>query len=138
MTSIASFLHGERTDAARVIPHNPFYSNLANRETAALTVMEFGLPVLRRSSIAGCYAITYLCPVRRTVVHSLLRQNADTSIDLLNDRGFVIERYASIYDLLLLVLGRMPSLFPPLAPPLRGSVPMPVPTAHPPGGEDPS
>lgn len=98
--TISSFLSGVRTDAGRVITSNPFFSPTFDRETAEVAAVYFGHPILRYSSHAGFYAMTYYCVARRSVVHSLLRLNPDLTVDVLSDRHYVIERYPHIYALL--------------------------------------
>jgi hypothetical protein len=122
--TINSFLLGYRTEAAKVISNNPFYHPLYDRASAELGVHRYGFPVLRESSRRGLYAITYRCLARGQIVHTLLRQNADLSIDVLNDDGATIESYTNIYELLALVLWRDRSLrrSPPLLPSLAPSL----------------
>jgi hypothetical protein len=40
------------------------------------------------------------------LIHTLIRQNADLSVDVMNDAGMVDEHYSDIYALLDIVLGR--------------------------------
>lgn len=102
--TIFSFLTGQRTEEAKVIRANPFYNDVATRESAEFLVSHFGQPVLRKSSRVGLYAATYYCLQRRTIVHSLLRQHADLSINVLTDAGVPCEHYADIYELLVLLI----------------------------------
>lgn len=102
--TILSYLQGHRGETAKVVTRNPFFSALADRESAEIMVRNHGFPILRHSSHIGCYAITYYCPVRRNIIHTLFRQNMDLTIDVLNDAGFTIEHYATIYDLLDIVM----------------------------------
>ena len=122
--TIFSFLTGERSEAAKVIYANPFYNDVATRDSAEFLVQHFGLPVLRRSSRPGLYAATYYCLTRRTLIHTLLRQNADLSIDVLTNAGVPCEHYADIYELLALVIwGRHPTPLTEMAPALLPLLP---------------
>ena len=102
--TITSFLSGTRTTDALRVTCNPFFNALADRETAEILVSYYGHPVLRQSSRAGLYAATYYCVVRRTILHTLFRQNADHSVDILTDDGAISSHYVTIYDLLTLLI----------------------------------
>ncbi len=144
--SITSFLSGTRTTDALTVIRNPFFNVLADRESAEVLVSYYGNPVLRHSSRIGLYAVTYYCLARRTIVHTLIRQNADLSVDVLTDAGVPIEHYASIYDLLTLIIWGPPAtprplveIAPALVPLLPTVVTRATRSAGPPGGdEDPS
>jgi hypothetical protein len=98
--TIGSFLLGYRTSAARSIPHNPFYNPWADRASAEDYVRRCGYPLLRDSSRRGLFAITYVCRVDRRILHTLLRQNADLTIDCLTDDGLICQHFVDIYELL--------------------------------------
>ena len=88
-----------------MIQNNPFYNPTVTREQATRMINDSHLmPILRRSSHDGLYAVTYYCDVRRSVIHSLLRQNADLSIDVLDDDHNIYNHYDNIYSLLLLIV----------------------------------
>ena len=102
--TIHSFLLGHQTEEGKIIYQNPFYNSILDRSAAEMAVMNYGFPVLRNSSRPGLYAITYYCGIRRALVHSLLRQNADLSVDTLSDTHGVYERCRDIYQLLTVVI----------------------------------
>ncbi len=104
--SVSSFLSGVRNELGRSIIHNPFFNPFLDRYAAERQVVHYRLPVLRHSSYEGFYAVTYICYRRRALVHTLLRQNADNSVDVLDDSRNAIEHYADIYALLDIVLDR--------------------------------
>lgn len=144
--SISSFLSGVRTTEALVVIHSPFFNDLADRESAEFMVNPYRGPVLRHSSRNGLYAVTYYCLTRRTIMHTLLRQNADLSVDVLTDAGVPTEHYANIYDLLTVIIWGPPStqrplveIAPALVPLLPAGVARTTRSAGPPDGdEDPS
>lgn len=140
--TIFSFLSGTRTAEAMSVSRNPFFNVAADRELAEMLVRYYGHPVLRRSSRPGLYAITYYCLVRRSITNTLFRQHPDLSVDVLSDAGVVTEHYATIYDLLTLVIWG-PRLQPPLVEIAPALLPLlPAVAAHgtrPAGGdEDPT
>jgi hypothetical protein len=99
--TIHSFLLGARTEAAKRIPENPFYNGTMDRITAERLILVSRLPILRKSSITGMYAVTFICPVRRTVIHSLLDQRDDLSVVVCDLRsGETPQVFSTIYDLL--------------------------------------
>ena len=98
--TIGSFLVGYRTAAARHITSNPFYNPWADRDSAESYVWRCGYPILRDSSRRGLFAITFMCRERGTMIHSLLRQNRDLSIDCLNDEGQITQHFTDVYELL--------------------------------------
>lgn len=104
--TISSFLSGSRDEASKVISYNPFYNPSLDREGALFHVITNRLPVLRNSSYTGLYAITYICYRRYSIIHTLLRQNADLSVDVLREPDVVIEHFNDIYELLDVVLRR--------------------------------
>jgi hypothetical protein len=98
--TIGSFLLGYRTAAAQNITSNPFYNAWADRGSAESYVWRCGYPILRDSSRRGLFAITFICRVRGTMIHSLLRQNSDLSVECLNDEGEITQYFTDIYELL--------------------------------------
>ena len=142
--SVPSSLPGARTADALIVTRNPFFNVLADRETAEALVSNYGNPVLRHSSRTGLYAATYYCVVRRAILHTLFRQNADLSVDVLMDDGALSTHYTNIYDLLVLFIWGPPTMPRPLveiAPALVPLLPRLVAprSAGPPGGdEDPT
>lgn len=104
--SIHSFLLGARTEAAKYIPANPFYNDAIDRNTAERVITLSRLPILRKSSIRGCYAVTFICPVRRSIVHSLLDQKPDLSVEVVDLGGARSETFTTIYDLLSALISR--------------------------------
>ena len=108
--TINSFLLGYRTETAKTIIHNPFYNVLYDRSTAEAAVVKDGLPILRDSSHHGLYAVTFHCSQRKRIVHSLLRENSDNSIDVLSEAYVVYHKYSNIYELLSLLLWGSASL----------------------------
>ena len=114
--TIGNFLIGYRTAAGAAITSNPFYNRLLDRTSAELYVRGCGYPVLRPSSRRGFYAITYNCRVRRMIIHSLLRQNADLSIDCLNDAGEITSYHTDLYELLEGIIWPRPAALGPRQP----------------------
>jgi hypothetical protein len=102
--TVSSFLSGARNEDGKSILHNPFFNPFLDRYSAERQVIHYRLPVIRNSSYEGFYAVTYICYRRRGIVHTLLRQNADNSVDVLDDRFNACEHYADIYTLLDIVL----------------------------------
>jgi hypothetical protein len=126
--TINSFLLGYRTTEAKSIPHNPFYNALYDRDSAETAVAHYGFPVLRNSSRAGFYALTFYCWQRQSIIHSLIRQNADLSITVLTDTLVACEHYANVYNLLTLAIqtGRRPAPLVEIAPSLVPILPAAV------------
>ena len=85
-----------RDPAGYWIRSHPFYNPAHHRYSAVSYVQTYRLPVLRDSSVDGFFAITYMYNGR--VVHTLLRQNADASIDIMTENGAVSRHYATLYD----------------------------------------
>ncbi len=104
--SVSSFLSGARDTSGKEILRNPFFNPLVDRAGAESQVIHYRLPVIRNSSNTGLYAITYICYRRRSLVHTLFRQNADYSVDVMTQSGDVAEHYNDIYELLDIVLER--------------------------------
>ena len=104
--SVSSFLSGARDTTGKEVLRNPFFNPLVDRAGAELQVIHYRLPVIRNSSHRGLYAISYICYRRRTLVHTLFRQNADYSVDVMTDSGGVCEHYNDVYELLDIVLER--------------------------------
>lgn len=99
--TIHSFLLGARTETAKRIPNNPFYNGTMDRATAERVIVVSRLPILRKSSMTGLYAVTFICPVRRTIIHSLLDQRDDLSVVVCDLRsGGTPQVFSTIYDLL--------------------------------------
>jgi hypothetical protein len=122
--SVSSFLSGVRSEDGKSVLHNPFFNPFVDRVSAEQQVIHYRLPVIRYSSREGLYAITYICYRRRMVVHTLLRQNTDNSVCVLDEEGRAVEQYVDIYSLLDLVLNR------------HGTPPTPrTPSASPRGGD---
>jgi hypothetical protein len=107
MNTVSYFLIGFRTSEAYNIPTNPFFQAI-DRDTASAYVSHHGTPVLRPSSIAGRFALTYW--VRGAGVrHSLLRQNPDLSVDCVGENGTVYGTYTNVCAILDSMLGIEPS-----------------------------
>jgi len=102
---IIEFLTGGRPAAGLVVSANPFYNAHSTRAHAESAVSSYYTwPIIRPSSHAGFYAVTFFCKIRRCVIHSLLRQNADLSVDVLDDAHNVYARYVNIYELLSVII----------------------------------
>lgn len=120
--TISSYLRGHRTAEGYWIRSNPFYSAAHHRYSAAMYVQLYAIPVLRDSSVDGYYAVTHMNHGR--VIHTLLRQNADGSVDVMTESGAVQQHFANLYEVLdtiLTQMGYMRVLVPPspqAAPPL--------------------
>jgi len=102
--TINSFILGYRNEEGKLITSNPFFHSLYDRVSAELGVMRYGFPVLRDSSRHGLYAVTYRCLIRGRIIHTLLRQNSDLTIDILDDGERQIESFTTIYDLIALIM----------------------------------
>ncbi len=102
--STVSPLPSAHTADALIVTRNPFFNALVNRESAEVIVSNYGNPVLRHSTRPGLYAATYYCLVRRAILHTLFRQNANHSVNILTDDGAISTHYATIYDLLKLLI----------------------------------
>ena len=96
--TVSSYLRGHRTAEGSKIPFNPFYNATHHRYSAAAYVQTYRLPVLRNSSVDGFYAITHMYGHR--VLHTLLRQNGDGSVDVMSETGAVLEHYETLYAIL--------------------------------------
>ena len=126
--TIDSFFLGYRTAEAKSIPHNPFFNALYDRDSAEMAVISYGFPVLRNSSRAGFYAITFYCWQRQSIVHSLLRQNANLSITVLTDSLVPCEHFTDVYSLLTFAVraGQRPAPLVEIAPSLVPILPAAV------------
>jgi hypothetical protein len=91
LSSVAS-----RDPSGYWVRSHPFYNPAHHRYSAVSYVQTYRLPVLRDSSVDGFFAITYLYNGR--IIHTLLRQNADASIDIMTEHGAVSRHYSTLYD----------------------------------------
>jgi hypothetical protein len=78
--------------------HNPLYIEGADRAVAEYIIMRDSIPIIRRSSREGFYAIT--CRVFTNLVHVLFRQNADGTIDILDDSYVIQSSYKCLTEFL--------------------------------------
>jgi hypothetical protein len=105
------------------IPTHPFFIAGIDREAAERTALRSGHPVLRTSSVEGHYAVTYYCPQRHRIIHTLLRQKADNSIEVVHPTGIVCGYYTDVTELLACLTYRPPVL-PTIAPALLPLLPV--------------
>ena len=103
--TISSYLRGHRTAEGYWIRSNPFYSAAHHRYSAAVYVQLYAIPILRDSSVDGYYAVTHMN--RGRVIHTLLRQNADGSVDVMTESGAVQQHLANLYEVLDTILMQM-------------------------------
>ena len=103
--TISSYLQGHRTAEGSWIPTNPFYNTVHHRYSATTCVQLYNIPILRNSSVNGFYAITHM--YRSRVVHTLLRQNRDGSVDIMTESGEVSQHFANLYEVLNTILKQM-------------------------------
>jgi hypothetical protein len=103
--TISSYLRGHRTAEGYWIRSNPFYNAAHHRYSATVYVQLYAIPVLRDSSVDGYYAVTHMNHGR--VIHTLLRQNADGSVDVMTESGAVQQHFATLYAVLDTVLTQM-------------------------------
>jgi hypothetical protein len=102
-----SFLSGIRTRDMYNIPTNPFFRSMG-RDEATLHVQRTRQPVLRPSSIAGHFALTYYV-IGNGVRHSLLRMNPNYTVDCMSETGYIYGSYINVCALLDSVMGMTPS-----------------------------
>ncbi len=69
----------------------PYFHAEMDRRQAELFVRRTGTPVFRYSSIAPHFAVTYR--MGAFIQHSLLRQNADATLDMLDSSGVAVRHY---------------------------------------------
>jgi hypothetical protein len=86
---------------------NPFFRSIG-RDEATLYVERTRYPVLRPSSIAGRFALTYYAH-GFGVCHSLLRMNPDYTVDCVSETGHIYGSYINVCQLLDSVMGVTPS-----------------------------
>jgi len=103
--TISSYLRGHRTAEGYWIRSNPFYNAAHHRYSATAYVQLYAIPVLRDSSVDGYYAVTHMN--RGCVIHTLLRQNADGSVDVMSESGVVQQRFVNLYVVLDTILTQM-------------------------------
>jgi hypothetical protein len=82
------------------ITSHPFFNPHADRFEAERIVTQTGVPLLRHSSIEAHYAVTYYSRIRRRIVHTLLRHQADNSILDVSQDGIVWGHYATLNEFL--------------------------------------
>jgi hypothetical protein len=89
---------------ASYISNSPFFVPWFTRDSATAHVQTTRGPVLRTSSIRGFYALTYV-DREYGIIHTLLRQNPDATVDVMNsDTKTVYSRFRTVHDLLRAVL----------------------------------
>ncbi len=103
--TLSSYLRGHRTAEGYWIRSNPFYNAAHHRYSATVYVQLYKIPVLRDSSVDGFYAVTHMN--KGHVVHTLLRQNADGSVDVMTESGVVQQHFATLYIVLDIILTQM-------------------------------
>jgi hypothetical protein len=109
---------------------HPFFRD-CDREAATLYTLRTRLPVLRNSSLTGKYAFTFYSLTHSEVVHLLIVEDPDGSIENISESGHVYSRHDNIHAFLEKagVTATAPSQ------------PIEHPMTHvchsPPGGEDP-
>ena len=103
--TISSYLRGHRTAEGYWIRSNPFYNAAHHRYSATVYVQLYAIPILRDSSVDGYYAVTHMNHGR--VIHTLLRQNADGSVDVMSESGVVQQRFVNLYVVLDTILTQM-------------------------------
>lgn len=78
---------------------SPYFHADMGRTQAEEHVQRTGEPVLRYSSQAPYFAITY--KLGSLICHTLLHQNEDTTVDMINMDGSTFKKYENwIHDLL--------------------------------------
>jgi hypothetical protein len=87
-----------------ITSHPQFRPDL-DRIASEAAVARAKVPVFRRSSVPGHYVLTFFCPKRKMIIHSLLRAEGSSHILNVAENGFVYARYGSPQELLEDVLG---------------------------------
>jgi len=101
------YRNGQRIESAKTITFNPFYHAGFDRAKATSYVSMFNEPVLRPSSIPTRFALTFR-NASGSISHSLIKQNADLSVDQISETGVVMVCHRNIFALLDEVLGLAP------------------------------
>jgi hypothetical protein len=122
-----------------VLTH-PFFLAGVDRGTAERMVSYNRWPILRTSSVEGRYAATYYCRKRFRIVHTLIRQNADNSVEDISPEGVVWGHYRTLDEFVSILVHGAPPLLtqiaPALVPLLPAVIARPVVSGH--AEEDPN
>jgi hypothetical protein len=97
---------------------HPFFLAGVDRGTAERMVSYNRWPILRTSSVAGRYAVTYYCRKRLRIVHTLIRQNADNSLEDISPEGVVWGHYMNLEEFVHILIHGTPPLLTQIAPAL--------------------